>query len=1026
MSFPNLSALAVRERAVTLFLILAILVAGTFAFIKLGRAEDPPFTVKVMAITAVWPGATAKQMDEQVGDPLEKRLQELQYYDHVETIARPGVMQMKVILRDSTPPAAVPDQFYQVRKKLNDEARNLPQGVFGPYADDEFGDVYFSLYALQAKGLPNRDLVQQAEALRQRLLGVPGVEKVKILGERPQTITVETSPARLAASGVTAQDVLAALKGHGDLAPSGFVETAGPRVYLRLDAARDDIDAIRNLTLNVQGRSLRIGDIAEVARGYEDPPGFVIDHGGQPSVLIGVVMAPRYNGLQLGSALDREEGLIHHDLPLGLSLTKIANQANPIHAAVDEFMLKFIVALAVVMLVSLVALGFRVGLVVAAAVPITLGLVFVIMLLTGKDFDRITLGALIISLGLLVDDAIISIEMMVVKLEEGFDRIKAATFAWSSTAAPMLSGTLVTILGFVPVGFAQSAAGEYAGNIFWIVGFSLIVSWLVAVTVTPYLGVVMLPDIKPKPGGHDAIYNTHGYKALRGLIRFAVDRRGVTVLITGIVFVLAVAGMGVVKKQFFPTSDRTELTIEIEMPVGTGFARTSVVARKLEADLLKQPEARDVTVYIGQGAPRFFISLNPKLPDPAYAQIVVQTADTEARGRLKARIAQWAHDARYPEARLRPTQFLFGPPVPFPVLFRVVGPDRDQTMAIAEQVRAIMAATPDIRDAHLEWGQMTPAVNYEIDDARLSQFGLTRESVAQQLQGLVSGVTATQLREGTRVVPVILRAPRSERSDAGTIAGLTVTSAQGQSVPLSAVAHPVVRSEAQEIERYNRELYVSVEADVPDTVQPPDVTARVLPRLAALKASLPAGYRIDTGGAVEESARANIALVAVVPAMVILTLLVLMIQVRSFSTMLMVYATAPLGLVGAVPAMLLFNQPFGFNAILALIGLSGILMRNTLILIDQIKADKAAGHSDYDAVVEATVRRARPVILTAIAAMLAFIPLTTSVFWGALAFVLIGGVGVGTVLTLLFLPALYALWFGVKRDPSPAKEIVHV
>ncbi|CAL4869427.1 Cobalt-zinc-cadmium resistance protein CzcA (plasmid) [Asticcacaulis sp. MM231] len=1017
MSFPNLSALAVRERAVTLFLILAVLAAGAFAFVKLGRAEDPRFTVKIMTVTAVWPGATAREMDENVGDVLEKRLQELQYYDRVETTAQPGVLQAKVILKDSTPPSAVPDQFYQVRKKLSDEARNLPNGVYGPFFDDEFSDVYFSLYAVQAKGLPNRDLVKRAEDLRQQLLQVPGVQKVKILGERPQAIYVDIPQARLATLGVTAQDIVNALRGRNDVTPSGSIETSGPRVQLRLDSGLTSLDDVRNVTLNVRGKLLKIGNFADVRKGYEDPATFEINHAGQPAVVLGVVMAPRYNGLTLGKALDSEEQTLRALLPQGLTITKFSDQAKAIHHSVDEFMMKFMMALGVVMLVSLVALGFRVGLVVAAAVPLTLSIVFIIMLLTGRDLDRVTLGALIISLGLLVDDAIIAIEMMVVKLEEGYDRIKAATFAWTTTAAPMLSGTLVTILGFIPVGFAQSSAGEYAGNIFWVVGFALITSWVVAVTFTPYLGVVMLPNIKPRHD-HDSMYATKTYTRFRSLVRMAIDRRGITIGVTIGLFLLSGAGMVLVKKQFFPNSDRTELTVEIKMPVGSAFEATKGLTRLLEADLQKQPEAADVSAYIGQGAPRFFFSLNPELPNPAYAQVVIQTKDVEARGRLKARIRQWANDGRYPEARIRVTQFLFGPPVPYPVLFRVAGPEESGIMKIAEQVRGVMQQNPDVLDPHLDWGDKTPVMHYAIDDARMAQLNLTRQSVELQMQGLVSGVQATQIRDGTRTIGVVLRTPESDRRSPANLTGLTVTNTLGQAIPLSAVVHATFASEGQQIKRYDRDLFVAVQGDVRDGVQPPDATAKLLPKLAAIKANLPAGYRIDTGGSVEESAKANVALAAVVPVMILLTLVVLMIQVRAFSTMWMVFATAPLGLVGAVPTMLIFNQPFGFNAILALIGLSGILMRNTLILVQQINDNKAQGASDYDAVVEATVRRARPVILTAAAAMLAFIPLTHSVFWGALAFVLIGGVGVGTVLTLVFLPALYAFWFKVRKPQS--------
>ncbi|MBW8734202.1 MAG: efflux RND transporter permease subunit, partial [Asticcacaulis sp.] len=864
-------------------------------------------------------------------------------------------------------------------------------------------------------------LVKQADDIRQQLLHVPGVEKVKILGERPQAIDVDIQQARLATLGISAQDVIAALRGRNDVTPSGFVDTSGPRVQLRLDSGLTSVDDVRNVTLNVQGRLLKIADFADVRKGYEDPPGFEIDHAGQPAVLLGVVMAPRYNGLTLGKALDAEEGTLRAQLPLGLSITRISDQARAIHNAVDEFMVKFMMALGVVMLVSLVALGFRVGLVVAAAVPLTLAIVFVVMLLTGRDFDRVTLGALIISLGLLVDDAIIAIEMMVVKLEEGYDRVKAATFAWTTTAAPMLSGTLVTILGFIPVGFAQSSAGEYAGNIFWVVGFALIASWVVAVTFTPYLGVVMLPDIKPRHD-HNSLYSTRAYTRFRSLVRFAIDHRGVTIAVTLGLFLVSAAGMAIVKKQFFPNSDRTELTVEVKMPVGSAFAATKALTRRLETDLQKQPEATDVSAYIGQGAPRFFFSLNPELPNPAYAQVVIQTQDVAARARLKARIRQWVSDGRYPQARVRVTQFLFGPPVPYPVLFRVVGPDEAGIIKIAEKVRAVMQQDANVLDPHLDWGDRTPFVHFTIDDARLAQLGLTRQAVALQLQGLVSGVAATQVRDGTRTIDVVLRTPSAERRSPSDLAGMTVTNTRGEAIPLSAVVRPAIDTEGQQIKRYDRDLFVSVQGDIREGIQPPDVTAELLPRLQAIKAALPAGYRIDTGGAVEESAKANVALVAVVPVMILLTLVVLMIQVRTFSTMGMVLATAPLGLVGAVPTLLVFDQPFGFNAILALIGLSGILMRNTLILVQQINDNKAHGATDYDAIVEATVRRARPVVLTAAAAMLAFIPLTHSVFWGALAFVLIGGVGVGTVLTLVFLPALYAFWFKVRK---PQSEVSH-
>ncbi len=1027
MSRFNLSALAVKERAITLFLLLAIAGAGLLAFTRLGRAEDPTFVVKIMTVTAVWPGATAEEMQNQVADRLEKRLQELEHYDRVETTSRPGLVTMKVYLKDNTPPADVREQFYQVRKKLGDEARFLPHGVIGPIFNDEYTDVYFSLYALKAPGLPHRDLVQEAETLRQRLTRVPGVQKVKIMGEQDQKIFVEISYQRLATLGLSAQDLFSAIAHHNDVTPSGFIETAGPRVYLRVDGAITDVESVRSIPLPVPGRTLTVGDVADVRKGYEDPPSFVIHDHGDPALILGVVMHKRYNGLTLGQDLATEVHHLQAELPVGVSLTQISDQATVIKEAINEFMVKFFTALGVVILVSLLTLGFRVGLVVAAAVPLTLGAVFVVMLVTGRDFDRITLGALILSLGLLVDDAIIAIETMVVKMEEGWDRVKAASFAWTSTAAPMLTGTLVTIAGFLPVGFARSTAGEYAGNIFWIVAFSLLVSWFVAVIFTPYMGVKLLPNIPAKAEGQHSIYGTKNYERFRRLIRSCVDHRWLTLGVTAALFAASVVGMKFVKKQFFPNSDRVELTLEVNLPAGSAFSTTERTVKRIEQTMLAFPEAKHVTSYIGEGAPRFFFSLNSELPNPAFAQVVIQTENPQQRDILKSKIRALVAEGRFPEARVRVTQFLFGPPVPYPVLFRVTGRDLNEIRRIAGEVRQVMEKNPHLRDVHLDWGERTPVLHLALDAERLHLLGLNPQEVALQLQAILQGATVSQVRSGNRVVDVEVRSPKLERDGLDGIGDVIIRTEQGRSIPLRQIAHLETRMEDAVLKRYDRELYIAVEGDVVDGVQPPDVTAEVLPQLAAIKAQLPEGYRIDAGGSVEESAKANKALVLLFPIMILITLALIMFQVRSFSAMFMVFATGPLGLVGAVPTLILFDRPFGFNAILGLIGLSGILIRNTLILVDQIQHDKAAGRSDYEAIIESTVRRARPVVLTAVAAMLAFIPLTHSSFWGALAFVLIGGVGAGTVLTLLFLPALYAIWFKVKNpgDPAPGKVQFH-
>src|SRR6266699_3377624 len=665
----NLSALAVRERAITLFFIFASACAGIYAYFHLGRAEDPSFTIKVLTVTAVWPGATPQEMQDLVAEPLEKRLQELRWYDRVETITRPGLALMTLQLIDKTPPQEVSEQFYQARKKLADEAPKLPQGAMGPFVNDEYSDVSFALYSVEAPGFPLRKLTRVAEELRQRFLHVPGVKKVDIVGEQQERIFVEFSYPRLTTLGISPADIFSALSRQNAVTPAGSVDTEGAQVFVRLDGAYTDIDKVRDTPIVAGKQSFKLSDIAEVTRGYEDPPTFLVRHNGESALLLSVVMKEGWNGLDLGDALRAESDKISSSLPLGVSLKKVTDQAVNISSAVNEFMIKFAMAVGVVMLVSLLSLGWRVGIVVVAAIPLTLGAVFVIMMITDRVFDRITLGALIISLGLLVDDAIIAIESMVVKMEEGVDRIQAAAYAWSHTAAPMLSGTLVTVAGFLPVGFARSSAGEYAGNIFWIVGFALIASWVVAVAFTPYLGVKLLPEIKPTEGGHEAIYATSGYRRLRHVIAWSVRRKFFVAGAVVFLFVLAGIGMTAVTRQFFPTSDRPEVLVEVQTPEGTSIAATRDATAKVEDWLKQQPEAKIVTAYIGQGAPRFFFSYNPELPDPSFAKIVVLTLDSAAREALKGRLRSRIAEGLAPEARLRVTQLVFGPPSAFPVMF---------------------------------------------------------------------------------------------------------------------------------------------------------------------------------------------------------------------------------------------------------------------------------------------------------------------------------------------------------------------
>ncbi|MGG1943848.1 efflux RND transporter permease subunit [Trinickia sp. NRRL B-1857] len=1022
----NLSALAVRERSITLFLICLISLAGLISFFKLGRAEDPAFTVKVMTIVTAWPGATAQEMHDQVAEKIEKRMQELRWYDRTETYTRPGLAFTTLTLLDSTPPSEVQEEFYQARKKIGDEAANLPAGVIGPMVNDEYADVTFALFALKAKGEPQRLLVRDAESLRQRLLHVPGVKKVNIIGEQAERIYVQFSHDRLATLGVSPQDIFAALNGQNALTPAGSVETKGPEVFIRLDGAFDKLQKIRDTPIVAQSRTLKLSDIATVTRGYEDPATFMIRNNGEPALLLGVVMRDGWNGLELGKALDGEVRAVNAELPLGMSLTKVTDQAVNIHSAVDEFMLKFFAALLVVMLVSFVSMGWRAGLVVAAAVPLTLAIVFVVMAATGKNFDRITLGSLILALGLLVDDAIIAIEMMVVKMEEGYNRVAASAYAWSHTAAPMLSGTLVTAVGFMPNGFARSTAGEYTSNMFWIVGIALIASWLVAVIFTPYLGVKMLPNFKKVEGGHGAIYDTPRYNRFRQLLTRVIARKW---LVAGSVvglFVLAILGMGVVKKQFFPISDRPEVLVEVQMPYGTSISQTSAATEKVETWLAKQKEAKIVTAYVGQGAPRFYLAMGPELPDPSFAKIVVRTDSQEERDALKQRLRQAIANGLVPEARVRVTQLVFGPYSPFPVAYRISGPDPDKLRGIAAQVEQVMDASPMMRTVNSDWGTRSPTLHFTLQQDRLEALGLTSSAVAQQLQFLLTGVPVTQVREDIRTVQVVARAAGDVRLDPAKIGDFTLAGAGGQRIPLSQVGKVEVRMEEPIMRWRDRVPTITVRGDVADNLQPPDVSTAMTKQLQPIIAKLPAGYRIEQAGSIEESGKATKAMLPLFPIMLAVTLVIIIFQTRSISAMVMVFMTSPLGLIGVVPTLILFRQPFGINALVGLIALSGILMRNTLILIGQIHQNKLAGLDPFHAVVEATVQRARPVILTAMAAILAFIPLTHSVFWGTLAYTLIGGTFAGTILTLMFLPAMYSIWFKIRpgstADPQGGKH----
>ena len=920
-------------------------------------------------------------------------------------------------LRDDTPPAEVPSLFYQVRKKLDDLRPELPAGV-QIAANDEYADVYGAVFALT--GADNAELVRQAEQIRDRLLLVPGAEKIAILGERPRAIHVAFSHARLASLGVTVPSIAEALARQNAVVAAGIVETGNTRVPLRVDGALDGLAAVADTPItpsqaHAGGRSLRLGDLATLSRGYADPPSYLIRHDGQGAVIVAVSMAKGTNGLDFGAALRTEANQVRADLPAGIEMTQIADQSQAIEEAVSEFLLKFCVALAVVLAVSFASLGFRSGIIVALSVPLTLAMVFVVMDRMGIELQRISLGALILALGLLVDDAIIAIETMVVKLEEGWDRVRAATFAWTSTAFPMLSGTLVTTAAFLPVGIAQSTTGEYAGGIFWVVGLALLASWVVAVVFTPYLGVLLLPN--PKPGTvHEAVYTTPTYNRLRGLLRWSVRRRGMVVAGTVMLFLASVGAMSQVRQQFFPNSARPELIVDVTLRQGAAFAATEAAVRKLEGLIGKDPDIRFTTSYIGGGPPRFFLAFNPALPNDSIATLIVMTQDAKARERVRARLMALAANEVVPEARIRVSRLEMGPPVGFPVNFRVVGPDLNEVRGIADQVLAVMRTTPGTVDAQLAWSDRAASVRLALDLARIRQLGTTPADIADNLQTLLSGRVATRIRDRTKLVDVVLRA--EEHLDLDRLPDLSVQTEAGP-LRLNQIARLVPQTEEPILWRRDRKPFLTVQADIQDGLQAPDVTAAVLTRLAPIRAALPSGYRIETGGAAEESAKANASLAAVAPLMFGAILLLLMVQLQSLKQVLLVLATAPLGLIGAAAALLVADAPFGFVALLGVIALGGMIMRNTLILVDQVRQDREAGLDIETAIIDSTVRRSRPVVLTALAAMLAFVPLSFNVFWGPMAIALIGGLAAATGLTLVFLPALSAL---VLRAPRSVRR----
>jgi multidrug efflux pump subunit AcrB len=1017
----NLSRFAVRHPTLMLFFILMLAAAGVLSYQRLGRAEDPNFTIKVAIVSASWPGATAAEMLDQVADPIEKKLQELAYFDRVETYTTAGFMAATVVFRDDTPPAEVPDLFYQTRKKLDDLRPSLPQGVLGPQVNDEYGDVYAVVYMLTADGLDLGQLKDAAEEMRQRLLRVPEVNKVDLIGTQAERIYVEFSHVKLATLGVEPRAIFDSLARQNAMTPAGSFETDAAAIAVRVTGALDGVAAVEAVPVAAGDRVFRLGDIATVRRGFVDPPRGLVRQDGRAAIGIGVSMARNGNIIALGQALEAAMEEIRAGLPVGITVDQIADQPHVVEHSIKEFVKSFGEALGIVLLVSFISLGLRTGVIVALSVPLVLAIVFLVMAVMGIDLNRITLGALIIALGLLVDDAIIAIEMMVVKMEQGWDRVRAAGAAWDITAFPMLTGTLVTAAGFIPVGFAASAVAEYAGGIFWVVAIALVVSWFVAVIFTPYLGVRLLPNLHR--AAHDP-YQTRLYRALRATIDACLRHRLKVVTLTAVLFVAAIAGFGNVQQQFFPLSERPELFLQLRLPEGSSITATTRMVEEAEALLEGDPDVIHATSYVGQGSVRFWLGLNPQLPNPAFAETVILSADTEARERIKARLEQAVADGALSGARVRVDRFNFGPPVGHPVQFRVIGADPAEIRRIAGQVQDAMASNPNVRDPHLQWSEMAPTLKLVVDQDRARALGLAPQDIAETLQTLLTGLTVTEMRDGNDLVSVVARAVPEERLDAGRLADLTVATRGGVPVPLSQVARIEPTFEEPILWRRNRELMIAVRADVVDGVQAPEATAQILPALEPIKAALPAGYRIETGGAIEESEKGNGSIFAMFPIMLVATLTILMLQLQSFARLAIVLITAPLGIIGASLALNVFGAPFGFVALLGQIALAGMIMRNSVILVDQIESDVSAGVDRRSAIIEATVRRARPVLLTALAAILAMVPLSRSVFWGPMAMVIMGGLLVATLLTLFFLPALYALWYRVPRRLAPAADEV--
>ncbi|MFN7570287.1 MAG: efflux RND transporter permease subunit [Betaproteobacteria bacterium] len=1012
---PNLSEWAITRRSLVVYFMIAAVIAGSLSFMRLGRGEDPAFTFRTMIVFAAWPGASLDDTQKQLTERIERKLQETRHLDRVRSYTTAGFTTIFVDLEQSTPAAVVPDIWYQVRKNIGDIRLTLPQGVIGPGFNDDFGDTFGTIYGFTADGFTQRELRDAVEGIRSRLLAVPDVSKVEILGAQDERIFLEFSTAKLAGLGLSYPALAAALQAQNVVRPSGTMHTDQERIFLRVSGAFDSEEDLKAVNFAVNGRMLRLSDVATVRRGLADPPQPMFRVNGVPAMGLAVAMRDGGDILALGARLKAEMADIRADLPLGIEPILVADQAVTVDLAISDFMTSLWQAVIIILAVSFVALGVRPGAVVALAIPLTLAIVFAVMQIYGIDLQRISLGALIIALTLLVDDAMTTVDAMLRRLAAGDTKERAATFAYQTLAAPMLAGTLITIAGFVPIGFAKSSAGEYTFSIFAVVAIALITSWLVAVIFAPVIGIALLKPPKGDPDKPSKLMQGYGK-----FLAAAMRARWVTIGVTAAAFVVAVFGVRFVPQQFFPASDRPELVVDLTLRQNASIFATEETVKRFDQALAKDPDVDHWSSYVGRGAIRFYLPLNVQLQNEFFGQVVVVAKDLEARERLHVRLEKLLADD-FPGVVARVSPLELGPPVGWPIQYRVSGPDEDEVARLAQQVAQTVATSHDVRHVHFDWMEPARKLRVKVDQDQARQAGVSSASLAATINAAISGATVTQVRDDIYLINVVARAVGDERTELATLRALQIPLANGRTMPLGQLASFEYGQEYPIVWRRDRVPTLTVRADVMAGVLPATVNAELGPRIKALNAELPKGYRIDTGGIEEESAISQASVFAVVPLMLLLMITVLMFQLQSFRKLGIVLAMLPLSIVGVVAALLLFNRPLGFVAILGILSLLGMVAKNAVILIVQIDADRADGKNVWDAAVAAASSRLRPMSLTALSTVLGLIPIAPSVFWGPMSFAIMGGLMIATLLTLVFLPTLYVTVFGGKPGaPSPA------